>query len=132
MAETLSAIQLIQLAQSLTRMQASLTDYELHHYPDLSTAQKNKLEFALSQLSVAAGRIYAFSVQLEFQDAEKQLQQIQGATAALNKFLKTAQKIQQVIDIVSSIASLADSIISHDIGGIAKDIDAVVQMLSNA
>ena len=131
MAETLSAVQLIQLAQSLTRMQASLTYYELRHYTDLSIAQKNKIEFALSQLSAAAGRIYAFSVQLEFEEAAKQLQQIQGATAGLNKFLKTAQKIQQVIDIVSSIASLADSIISHDIGGIAKGIDQVVQMLSN-
>jgi hypothetical protein len=131
MAETLNAHQLIQLAQCLTRMQAYLTDYELHHYSELSAAQKSKLEFCLSQLSAAAGRIYAYSVQLEFQEAENQLQQLKGATEGLKKFLKTVQKIQQVIDIVSSIASLADSIISHDIGGIARDIDQVVQMVSN-
>ena len=44
MAETLNAHQLIQLAQCLTRMQASLTDYELHALSELSAAQKNKIE----------------------------------------------------------------------------------------
>jgi hypothetical protein len=131
MAETLDAHQLIQLAQCLTRMQASITDYELHHYAVLSPAQKNKIEGSLSQLSAAAGSIYAYSVQLEFQEAAGQLQQIKQATDGLKKFLKTAQKIQQVLDIVSSVASLADSIISHDAGGIAAGIDQIIQMVGN-
>jgi hypothetical protein len=131
MAETLDAHQLILLAQCLTRMQASITDYELHHYTELSPAQKNKLEDALSQLAAAAGRIYANSVQLEFQETVSQLQQIKQATEGLKKFLKTAQKIQQVLDIVSSIAALADSIINLDVEGITVGIDQLIQMVGN-
>ena len=131
MAESLDAHQLIQLAQSLTRMQSAITDYELHHYSELSPAQKNKFEDSLSQLAAAAGRIYAYSVQLEFQEAAPQLQEIRQATEGLKKFLKTAQKIQQVLDIVGSVASLADSIISHDINGVTTGINQVIQMLAN-
>lgn len=131
MADTLNARQLIQLAQCLTRMQSLLTDYELHHYTELSTAQKKRMEETLTQLAAGAGRIYAYSVQLIFQDAETQLQQLKQATDKLNKFLKTAQKIQQVLDIVGSIASLADSIISHDVEGITSGIDQIIQMAAN-
>jgi hypothetical protein len=131
MAESLNAHQLIQLAQCLTRMQSAVTDYELHHYTELTGIQKNKIEISLSQLAAAAGRIYAYSVQLEFREAAAQLQQIKEATEELKKFLKTAQTIQQVLDIVGSVASLADSIISHDIGGITAGINQVIQMLAN-
>ena len=131
MAETLNAHQLIQLAQCLTHMQASLTDYELRHYAELSDAQKNMLEKTLTQLATAAGRIYAYSVQLVFLDAESQIQQLKQATEGLKKFLKTAQKIQQVLDIVSNIASLAGAIISHDLSGITLGIDEIIQMIAN-
>jgi hypothetical protein len=131
MPEKLNAHQLIQLAQCLTHMQASLTDYELHHYPELTAAQKNKLEETLQQLAEAAGRIYAYSVQLIFAEAESQLQQLKQATDNLNKFLKTAQKIKQVLDIVSNIASLADAIISHDMEGITVGINQIMQELGN-
>lgn len=131
MAETLDAHQLIQLAQNLTRMQAAITDYELHHYTELSVSQKNKLEDALSRLAAAAGRIYAYSVQLEFQEAGPQLQQMKQASEGLKKFLKTVQKIQQVLDVVSSVAMLADAIISHDLGGITTGIDQLIQMVAN-
>jgi hypothetical protein len=131
MAETLNAHQLIQLAQCLTGMQAAITDYELHHYTELNPAQKNKLETTLSQLASAAGRIYAYSVQLEFQEAAGQLLQIKQATIGLKKFLKMARKIQQVLDIAGSFASLADSIISHDVEGITIGIDQVIQMVAN-
>ena len=129
MAETLNAHQLIQLAQCLTHMQASLTDYELRHYAELSDAQKSVLEKTLTQLATAAGRIYAYSVQLVFLDAESQIQQLKQATEGLKKFLKTAQKIQQ--DIVSNIASLAGAIISHDLSGITLGIDEIIQMIAN-
>jgi hypothetical protein len=132
MPETLDARQLIQLAQCLTHMQASLTDYELRHYTELSAAQKTRLEKTLTQLAAAAGRIYAYSVQLVFQDAESQIQQLKQATDGLKKFLKTAQKIQQVLDIVSNIASLADAIISLNPGAIADGIDEIVQMVGNS
>ena len=131
MAEILHAHQLIQLAQSLTRMQSAITDYELHHYGELSTAQKLRLEETLTLLATAAGRMYAYSVQLIFQDAETQLQQLKQATEELKKFLRTTEKIQQVLDIVDSIASLADSIISHDVEGITAGIDQIIQMMGN-
>ena len=131
MAETLDAHQLIQLAQCLTRMQGAITDYEILHYQEMSTVQKSKIENALSQLAAAAGRIYAYSVQLAFQEVSTQLKQIKLATEELGKFLKTAQKIQEVLGIVSSIAALADSIISHDVAGIAVGLDQIVQMLAN-
>jgi hypothetical protein len=131
MAEPLNAHQLIQLAQCLTRMQSLLTDYELTHYAELSPDQKSRLEGTLTQLASAAGRIYAYSVQLIFQDASSRLQQLKQGTEDLKKFLKAAQKIQQVLDIVSIIASLADAIISHDVKGIAVEIDQFIQLVGN-
>jgi len=131
MAETLNAQQLIQLAQCLTRMQQALTDYELHHYIELGGSQKRKLEEALAGLATAAGRMYAFSVQLVFENTESQLRQLAEAADGLKKFLKTAQKIQEVLDIVSSVASVAESIISHDVEGILVGTDQIIQMTAN-
>ena len=131
MPETLSAHQLIQLAQCLTRQQSLLTDYELLHFTELSNEQKGNLGKSLSRLASAAGRIYAYSVQLEFKDVESQLQQLRQATEGLKKFLKTAEKIQQVLDIVSNITALADAIISHDLEGITIGIDQVSKMVGN-
>lgn len=132
MPEILNAQQLIRLAQSLTQMQLSLTDYELRHYPELTTVQKNKMEGTLTQLAIAAGRMYAYSVQLVFTDAEEQLKSLSRASDNLKKFLKTAQEIQQVLEIVSNIASLAEAIISHDPGGIASGIDDITKLVSNS
>jgi hypothetical protein len=132
MPEILNAQQLIRLAQCLTQMQLSLTDYELRHYMDLTTGQKNKMEGTLTQLAIAAGRMYAYSVQLAFKDAEAQLKSLSRASDNLKKFLKTAQEIQQVLDIVSNIASLAEAIISHDPGGIASGIDGITKLVSNS
>ncbi|HEY4936679.1 MAG TPA: hypothetical protein VII44_08870 [Puia sp.] len=131
MAETLSAHQMLQLAQNLTGMQSALTDYELRHYSALGSEQKSKLEKTLTQLATAAGRMYAYSVQLVFQDVENWLLQLKLATDGLKKFLRTAQKIQQVLDIVDTIASLADAIISLDVEGIAVGTDKIIQMLGN-
>lgn len=131
MAETLNAHQLMQLAQCMTRMQSDITDYELHHYGELNLAQKRSLEETLTQVAAVAGRMYAYSVQLVFEDTDTQLQQLQQATDQLRKFLKTAVKIQQVLDIVSSITSLADAIISHDVEGISEGIDGIIQMVGN-
>ena len=131
MAETLNPYQLIQLAQCLTRMQSAITDYELSHYTELSAAQKRGLEETLIQLAAAAGKMYAYSVQLVFKEAGTQLQQLQKAAEGLEKFLKTAQKIQQVLDIVSSIASLAAAIISLDVEGITVGIDQILRMVGN-
>jgi hypothetical protein len=131
MSETLDPHQLIQLAGYLTRMQSSITDYELNHYAELNAVQKNEIEETLSGLATAAGRIYAYSVQLVFQDAVSQLGQLQKASVNLKKFLNTALEIQQVLDIVGSIASLADAIISHDVEGITSGIDQIVQMAGN-
>lgn len=132
MPEILNAQQLIRLAHCLTQMQLSLTDYELRHYAELTTTQKNKIEGTLTQLAVAAGRMYAYSVQLVFTDSETQLKSLSRDSESLKKFLKTAQKIQQVLDIVSSVASLAESIISHDPGGIAAGIDDFTKLVSNS
>ena len=131
MAETLNAHQLIQLARCLTRMQADLTEYELRHYAELGAAQKRRLEKTLAELATAAGRLYAYSVQLVFQDTKSQLDQLQQASDGLKKFLKTAQKIQQVLDIVSSVASLAEAVISHDVDGIINETDQIIQMAGN-
>jgi methyl-accepting chemotaxis protein len=131
MAETINARQLIRLAQCLTRMQQALTDYELRHYPELDPSQKRKLEETLGQLATAAGRMYAYSVQLVFDDTESQLKQLQEAAGGLKKFLKTVQKIQQVLDVVSSVASLAEAIISQNVNGIAVETDQIIQMLGN-
>ena len=131
MPESLDAHQLIQLAQCLTRVQSAVTDYELRHYAELSVTQKRRLEETLSQLVIAAGRMYAFSVQLEFQDAETDLRQLNQAYERLNKFLKTAKKIQQAFDIVGSVASPAEAIISHDVGGISAGINQIIQLVAN-
>jgi hypothetical protein len=131
MAETLNAHQLIRLAQCLTHMQAAITDFELHHYDTLDSGQKLQIEKTLTRLATAAGRTYAYSVQLIFQDAESQLRELKQATEGLKKFLQTAQKIQQVLDIVSSVAGLADAIISLDPEGITTGIDQFIRMVGN-
>jgi hypothetical protein len=131
MEETLNAHQLIQLAQCLTRMQSALTDYELDHFAELDSLQKNQIEKSLSQLAAAAGRMYAYSVQLVFQDTETRLQQLQQAADGLKKFLRTTREIQRVLDIVSAITGMADAIITHDIAGIAVETDQIIQMVGN-
>jgi hypothetical protein len=131
MPETLDARQLIQLAQSLTKFQSAITDYEIRHYSALDDSARETIETALSLLATAAGRLYAYSVQLVFEDVEEQLIQLRAAAEGLSKFLKTANKIEQVLDLVSSVIALAGSVISHDIEGITVGINQIIQLVGN-
>jgi len=131
MSETLNAQQLIRLAQSLTRMQSAITDYEIRQYDTLSAPQKTKIEQALTELARAAGILYAYSVQLAFEDAEGQLKQLKSAADDMSRFLKTTKKIQRVLDLVSSAAGIAAAVISYDLNGVVSGIDEVVQILAN-
>ena len=131
MSETLNAQQLIRLAQSLTRMQSAITDYEIRQYDALSASQKGKIELALTELARAAGILYAYSVQLAFEDAEGQLKQLKSAADDMSRFLKTTKKIQRVLDLVSSAAGIAAAVISYDLNGVVSGIDEVVQILAN-
>jgi hypothetical protein len=56
---------------------------------------------------------------------------LRAAAEGLNKFLKTAEKIEVVLDLVSSVASLASAVISHDIEGITEGIDQIIQLVGN-
>ena len=131
MSETLNAQQLIRLAQSLTRMQSAITDYEIRQYDALSASHKGKIELALTELARAAGILYAYSVQLAFEDAEGQLKQLKSAADDMSRFLKTTKKIQRVLDLVSSVAGIAAAVISYDLNGVVSGIDEVVQILAN-
>ena len=131
MSETLNAQQLIRLAQSLTRMQSAITDYEIRQYDALSASQKGKIELALTELARAAGILYAYSVQLAFEDAEGQLKQLKSAADDMSRFLKTTKKIQRVLDLVSSVAGIAAAVINYDLNGVVSGIDEVVQILAN-
>jgi len=131
MSETLNAQQLIRLAQSLTRMQSAITDYEIRQYDALSASQKGKIELALTELARAAGILYAYSVQLAFEDAEGQLKKLKSAAYDMSRFLKTTKKIQRVLDLVSSVAGIAAAVISYDLNGVVSGIDEVVQILAN-
>jgi len=131
MADTLNARQLIQLAKHLTRFQSTITDYELRHYSTLDDDAKNEIEEALSLLATAAGRLYAYSVQLVFPEAAQELVRLGAAAEGLNTFLQTTLKIQRVLDIVTAVASLAGAVISHDIEGITLGIDEIIQMAAN-
>jgi hypothetical protein len=53
------------------------------------------------------------------------------AADGLKKLLQTPQKIQQLWDIVSSVASPADTMISHDLDGITNAADQFIQMIAN-
>jgi len=89
------------------------------------------LEVALTELARAAGILYAYSVQLAFEDAEGQLKQLKSAADDMSRFLKTTKKIQRVLDLVSSVAGIAAAVISYDLNGVVSGIDEVVQILAN-
>jgi ABC-type uncharacterized transport system fused permease/ATPase subunit len=131
MNKILSPPELIAVARFLTSFQAAITDYELDQYTRLNGAQRAQIEQTLALLAATAGRLYAYSVQLEFGSLQQGIQKLQQAADQLKKFLHTVQKIQRVLDAVSEVASLADAIMSHDVESIASGIDNIIQMTGN-
>lgn len=128
MVNSLTPRDLIAVAQCLTHFQSDLTGYELDHYGDLNNIQRTKIEQALSGLASGAGLLYASSVQLEFEEVQPVIQKMQVATEELKRFLHKAQKIQQVLDIVGALASLADAIVSQDVDSFISGIDNIIRM----
>jgi hypothetical protein len=127
---TLTAQEVITVARCLTRFQSDITDYELAHFSELNPSQRSTVGRALASLSATAGRLYAYSVQLIFADNASQILKMQEATRELGHFLRTVQKIQTVLEVVSSVAALADAIMSHDIDGITSGIDNIIGMVA--
>ena len=123
--------ELIAVARCLTHFQSAITDYELTHYASLNNSQRTLIEQALALLAATAGRLYAYSVQLEFTQIQPEIQKMQEAAEGLKKFLHTVQKMQQVLDAVSAVAALADAIMSHDVESIASGIDNIIRMTGN-
>lgn len=121
---------LISFAKCLTHFQSDLTGYELEHYAGLDKSQRTQIEQTLSDLASCAGLLYANSVQLEFEQVQPVIQKMQVASEELKRFLQKAQKIQQVLEIVSILASLADAIASQDLDSIISGIDNTIRMTS--
>ncbi len=128
MASRLTPRDLIAVAKCLTHFQSDLTGYELDHYGSLNNSQHNQIELALSRLAAGAGLLYANAVQLEFEQMQPLIQKMQGATQDLRRFLHKAQKIQEVLDLVSAVAFLADAIVSQDVDSIVSGIDNIIRM----
>ncbi len=128
MANRLTPKDLIAVAKCLTHFQSDLTGYELDHYEGLNNSQRTQIELALSRLASGAGLLYANAVQLEFEQVQPLIQKMQGATEELRRFLHKAQMIQQVLDLVSAVAALADAIVSQDVDSIVSGIDNIIQM----
>ncbi len=119
---------LIALARCLTHFQSDLTGYELDHYAGLDNSQRTQIERTLSGLASCAGLLYANSVQLEFEQVQPVIQKMQVASEELKRFLQKAQKIQQVLEMVSILASLADAIVGEDVDSIISGIDNTIRM----
>jgi hypothetical protein len=128
MSDRLSPQDVVTVAQSLTLFQSCITDYELRNYPILTPAQLDEIGNALSVISASAGRLYAYAVVLEFDDLATDLGQLQTAGAQLKKFLKTVQKIDTVLDVISTAAAIAAAIMSHDVEGIGSNIGHLVEI----
>jgi hypothetical protein len=130
MSNILTPQEVITVARCLTHFQSDITDYELRHYNDLNNEQRSEIERALSALATTAGNLYAYSVPLEFAEAELQIRKMQKAATALKKFLQTVQKIRQVLDVVSLVADLADAIVGGDVESVTSDVDNIIRMIT--
>ncbi len=132
MAKTLSSQQVLTLAHCLTKFQSAYTAYELEHFSDLTSKQRQEIEKGLGVIADCAGRLYAYSVQLMFAEVQPQLNKLQEAAGKVEHFLSTVKKIQSVLDTVTVVVGLAASIISNDVEGISSGIDAVTGLFSKA
>jgi hypothetical protein len=132
MNEKLSPEQLIAVARCLSHFQSDITDYELTHYAALHNSERAQIEKTLALLAATSGRLYAFSVQLEFDRVLPAIKKMQEAATELSRFLQAVQKIQRVLDAVTAVASLADSIMNHDVESIASGIDNMIRIISKA
>jgi predicted negative regulator of RcsB-dependent stress response len=128
MSNRLTSRELIAVARCLTHFQSDITDYELENYASLDNTQRAEIEQTLSLLAVSAGSLYAFVVQLEFAQIQPEIQKMQEATEGLKRFLHTTQKIQQILDVVSAVAALADAIMNTDVESITSGIDNIIGM----
>ena len=80
MPKTLSSQQVLTLAHCLTKFQSSYTSYELNHFQDLTSKQRQEIEKGLGVIAECAGRLYAYSVQVIFAEAQPQLKKLQDAS----------------------------------------------------
>lgn len=132
MSKSLTPRELIAVARCLTQFQSDITDYELKQFTVLSPVQREQIEKALGLLAATAARLYAYSVQLEFNRVLPEIKKMQEAAEKLKSFLDTVQKIQRVLDAVTAVAALADAIMSHDVEAITSGIDNMIGIISKA
>ncbi|MGI9552298.1 MAG: hypothetical protein ACR2MT_13950 [Aurantibacter sp.] len=124
--ENLNAEQVKKLADDLLQMANALGDYRYKHFKNLSSEENLKLKDLHSRTLSRTTELYTKAAVLVMDDVTVSLNKIEIITAQTVALYEKLTNVQKVLDRATSIVTMASSIISLDVKGIASSLKGLL------
>lgn len=127
----LSANQMRELAHSLKKISKDLDSYVWENRNNIPQEMENIIASRQFSILRTAHDLLTNSIIVSIEEAESTLNQIVIVTERIEKVLETIDKIGKVINIATSVAALAISISTGNVGGITTSVSDIVEILDS-
>ncbi|MCX6229576.1 MAG: hypothetical protein NTV75_10490 [Bacteroidia bacterium] len=125
----LNALELTQLSKHFREMGSAIQDYRRVNFEHLSKEEDQLLSDSCIAILRAANQGFVKATLMAFDDAESFLKIMDDLTAQIRQTLKKLANIQQVIDIATTVASLATCILHDDSHFVSQTLDKLLSLL---
>src|SRR5215467_9534992 len=114
------------LSKSFRDLSVSIGDFRFKNWKALSAADRKTLEDEEWSLLNASSDLITKAVGLTLDETQAGAKQVQGATGAAQKAVKTLNDVRKIINVATASVGLAAAIVSKDPGAIAKNAKSVL------
>ena len=121
----LTSADALSLSKAFRDLSVAIGDYRFSHWDALSEADRKMLEDEEWSILNASSDMVTKAVGLALDESDPAAKNVQGATVAAQRAVKTLNDIRKVIGVATASVGLAAAVISKDPGAIAKNAKAV-------
>jgi hypothetical protein len=125
----LNATNALDLAKVFEQSALALGQYQLEHWDDLSTSQREGLKVDKRTLLDHSQNLVTYAVGIILDEAQGSLDQIKKATAIANNVIQTITDAKKVLAIASALVALAASICVGNPTSIASAVGNIMDLM---
>jgi len=116
----------VKLADQYSAAGDAIWNFEKANWKDLSQQDKVTLGGYIGKLHDSAQHLITYAVGKYLDDTQAPLAAIKKATDDANATIKTLQTVKQVIEIATSLVTLAGAIYSGNVGNVPSALQGVI------